>query len=81
MPGVFAWRLRWRYVDSSGKLLQQFVEMQADFVVTPITGSDGALRPDPTDAMNRIAGNFPTPPGTNIVLLGVSSSQDALIYL
>ena len=65
----------------NGRLLQQFVEMQADFIVTPTTGSDGASRPDPNDLLNRISQNFTAPPGTSILLLGISSSQDALIYL
>ena len=79
---ALAWRVRWRYMDSSGKLLQQFPEMEADFVATPITGADGAMRPDPADLTGyRIPNNFSTPAGASIVLLGISSSQTSVIYL
>ena len=69
MAGVWLGGFGWRYSDASGKLLKQFVEQEADFVVTPVTGADGAMRPDPVDAMNRIANSFPTPPGASIPAL------------
>ncbi len=81
MAGANAWRVRWRYADVSGNLLKQYPEQEADFIVTPLTGGDGAVRPDPADAMDRIANSFATPPGASIVLLGISSSQTSVIYL
>jgi hypothetical protein len=75
------WRVNWRYADASGKILQQYSEQSADFIVVLApTGPDGTARPLISDLLAKIASNFPTPAGASIVLGVISSSQTPTVY-
>ena len=81
MAANYCFRARWRYADASNKLLQQYAEQAADFIVNLLPfGPDGAARPDPNDLKTRIGNNFPTPTGASITLLGISSSQCPAVF-
>ncbi len=73
-------RLRWRYVDANGKVLQQYPEASADFILNVVTGGDGIQRADMNDARTKVGNNFPTPAGASILFTVISNSQSAFAY-
>ena len=80
MAANYLFRLRWQYVDASGKVMQQYPEASVDFILNTVIGGDGVLRADMNDARTKVANNFPTPAGASIAFTTISNSQSAFAY-